>query len=137
MLSTNLPLMKNSLNSLLLSKEGNPFYDAAYKAYYESNKCIMDSASIDDDPSGIANRSANEANEKLKDRAAEFAKEFCNILKNGGLMDSIADEIDKHIKSMLLTINIPALLPTIISPTGPCTGSLSISEATGAQIIIQ
>lgn len=136
MLSTNKPLMKNSLNSLLNASSGSPVYDAAYNAYYEANKCEMNSMSPDDDPSGIANKAASETNEKLKDHAKDFATEFCKNLKNGGFMDTIADEIDKHVKSMMLTISIPVLLPTIVSPMGPCTGSLMISETTGAQITI-
>lgn len=136
MLSVNKPLMKNSLNMLLLATKGNPFYDAAYNAYYESNKCEMNSVSATDDPSGISNNAALDTNSKIKKRANDFAVEFCNTLKKGGFMDTIADEIDKHVKSMMLTINIPMLLPTIISPMGPCTGTLTISEATGAQITI-
>lgn len=136
MLSTNKPLMKSAFNSLLNDKEGNPFYDAAYSAYYESNKCEINSFSADDDPSGISNNAANEINIKLHDRAKVFAKEFCSNLKNSGFMDSIADEIDNHIKSMMITIDVPVLLPTIISPVGPCTGSISISEVTGAKISI-
>lgn len=136
MLSSNKPLMTAKLNSLLNVSKGSPIYDAAYNAYYESNKCAFGVVSADDDPMGVSSSAANETNKKLKECAKNFAEEFCKNLKDGGFMDTIADEIDKHIKAMMLTINIPALLPTIVSPTGPCTGSLTISEATGAQITI-
>lgn len=136
MLSANKPLMINVLNSLITPSEGYPLYDAAYNAYYESNKCNFDTVSIDEDPNGIANNAASDINKLITDRSKIFAKTFCEHLQNNGFMDSIAEEIDNHIKSMLITINVPALLPTIVSPMGPCTGSLTISEATGAQITI-
>lgn len=136
MLSNNKPLMINALNSLITPSEGHPLYDAAYNAYYESNKCNLDMVPIDEDPNDIANKAASDINKLIIDRSKDFAKTFCEHLQNNGFMDSIADEIDKHIKSMMITINIPSLLPTIISPTGPCTGALTISKETGAQIII-
>ena len=136
MLSTNILLMKTKLNSLLTPTSGNPMYDAAYNAYYNANKSTFNVVSVDEDPSGVANKNATETNERIKSCAKEFAEEFCKGLKSSGFMDSIADEIDKHIKSMGLSITVPALLPTIISPMGPCTGSLTISEMTGAQILI-
>lgn len=136
MLSTNLPIMKFNLNKLLSPSQGNPVYDAAYNAYYESNKCSINNFSVEDDPTGISNNAANDTNSKIKSRAQDFAKEFCNNLKMSGFMDSIANEIDAHIKSMMLSINVPVLPPTLISPTGPITGSLMISEMAGAQITI-
>ena len=75
--------------------------------------------------------------DKLKiEKSEAFAKAFVKSLRNSNFDDLLANEIDKHIKSMMLTITVPALLPTIISPTGPCSGSLTISEATGAKISI-
>lgn len=136
MLSTNLPLMKANLNALLTASKGNPVYDAAYNAYYESNKCTNNIFSPEEDPNGISNTAVKNTNENLKKLAENFATEFCNNLKSGGFMDSIADEIDGHIKSMMLSINVPVIPPTLISPVGPVTGSLMISEMAGAQITI-
>lgn len=131
MLSSNLPVMKNALNLLLNDSQGNPVYDAAYNAFYEANKGDENVVSADDDPNGIAGGAVGEVNERMKTIAEIFAKEFCNKLKDGKFMDSIADEIDRHIKSMELTITMfPTSLATIISPTGPCTGTMVISKAT-------
>lgn len=133
MLATNLPLMKQKF-SLMLQEMTGVMYKAAYDAYYESVKPEMPTPG-DDNPE-VVQSSYNSANKAAKDCAEKFAKTFVKSLKDGGFMDSIADEIDGHVKSMMLTISIPTLLPTIISPMGPCTGALTISQATGAQITI-
>lgn len=135
MLSTNILSMKTKLNSLLAPSSGNPMYDAAYNAYYSANKSVFNAISVDEDPSGVANKNATETNERIKSCAKEFAEEFCKGLKSSGFMDSIANEIDKHIKSMGLSITVP-ISPTVASPAGPCSGMLNISEKTGAQILI-
>ena len=141
MLATNLPIMKQNLNKLLdVPPVEGPVYKAAYNAYYEANKAETVSYSSDDDPLG--NQTTESAkivadiNNNIDKCADKFAKEFCKQLKQNGFMNAIADEIDGHIKAMKLMINIPTLLPTIISPMGPCTGALSITEETGAQIQI-
>lgn len=141
MLATNLPIMKQNLNKLLdVPPVEGPVYKAAYNAYYEANKAETVSYSSDDDPLG--NQTTESAkivadiNNNIDKCADKFAKEFCKQLKQNGFMNAIADEIDGHIKAIKLMINIPTLLPTIISPMGPCTGALSITEETGAQIQI-
>lgn len=137
MLSSNLPVMKNALNLLLNDSQGNPVYDAAYNAFYEANKGELNSVSVDDDPNGLVNNAINEANKRLEKLSEIFAKEFCNKLKDGKFMDSITDEIDKHIKSMELFISVlPTGIATVVSPVGPCTGAMIISKAT-ADIQIQ
>lgn len=141
MLATNLPIMKQNLNKLLdVPPVEGPVYKAAYNAYYEANKAEAASYSSEDDPLG--NQTVESAkivadiNSNIDKCADKFAKEFCKQLKQNGFMNAIADEIDGHVKAIKLMINIPALLPTIISPMGPCTGALSITEETGAQIQI-
>ena len=137
MLSSNLPVMKNALNALLMDSKGNPVYDAAYNAFYEANKGELNSVSADDDPNGLVNNAINEANKRLEKLSEIFAKEFCNNLKDGKIMESIADEIDKHIKSMELMITmLPQGIATVISPVGPCSGSMVISKATADVKII-
>lgn len=140
MLAINLPIMKQNLNKLLdVSPVEGPVYKAAYNAYYEANKAEAASYSPDDDPLGNqtteSTKIAVDINNNIDKCAVKFATEFCNQLKQNGFMDAIADEINSHIKSIKLMINMPALLPTIISPAGPCTGSLMINDAT-AQIQI-
>lgn len=144
MLSVNLPLMKADLNSLLTASKGNPVYDAAYNAYYISSKHIIEQQnnSINSNISSDANidplskEESNNIEKNLKEISEVFATEFCDNLKSSGFMDHIADEIDNHIKSMMLSINVPVIPPTLISPVGPVTGSLMISEMSGAQITI-
>ena len=141
MLATNLPIMKQNLNKLLdVPPVEGPVYKAAYNAYYEANKAETVSYSSDDDPLGNQTTESvkivADKNNNIDKCADKFAKEFCKQLKQNGFMNAIADEIDGHIKAMKLMINIPTLLPTIISPMGPCTGALSITEETGAQIQI-
>ena len=140
MLSTNKPLMDQKLNALY----ENAFRKAAYNAYYNTNNKPTPAIEFDpdDDPEAVAQAKASVAEgelkrkNELKDDSNKFADEFVNQLKSAKLLETISDEIDGHIKSMMLTINIPTLLPTIISPVGPCTGALTISEVTGAQINI-
>lgn len=133
MLATNLPIMKQNLNKLLdVPPVEGPIYKAAYNAYNEANKAEAVSYTSDDDPLG--NQAADSArivediNNNIKKCADRFAKEFCKQLKQNGFMDAIADEIDGHVKAIKLMISIPTLAPTIVSPMGPCTGALIISE---------
>lgn len=136
MLATNLSLFKTQLNQLLNPTKGSVMFDAAYNAYYNTIKVDIDSNNDDPDLKPIIDAEKAKCEQKMKDDAKKFAEEFCKGLKNGGFMDSIADQVDMHIKSAQIDIIVPTLLPTIISPVGPCTGSLAISQNTGAQIII-
>ena len=65
MLSVNLPLMKANLNTLLTASKGNPVYDAAYNAYYESNKCTNNLFSPEEDPNGVSNNAVKNTNENV------------------------------------------------------------------------
>lgn len=138
MLSVNLPLLKQKLNQLIAVPpiKESVMYKAAYNAYYNVTKTEMNGNNDDPDLAPTLAQAKTDCEKKQKEDAEKFAKEFCNSLKDGGFMDTIADEINSHIKSAQIDITVPALLPTIISPVGPCTGSLSISTMTGAQITI-
>lgn len=133
MLATNIIKMKENLNKLLDTPPTakGVLYKAAVNAYYEANSA--EPVNFDDDPCGNMTASsisyANDINSNIKDCADKFAKEFCDSLKESGFMNIIADEIDAHIKAMNLVINVP-MVSTIISPTGPCTGVLNISNET-------
>lgn len=137
MLSTNIIQLKQNLNKLLGTTHPNkgPVYEAAYNAYYSVNDFNIES-SDDAEINAILDTTRINCENKRKEDADKFATEFCNALLEGGFMDSIADEIDKHIKSAMITINVPVIPPTLVSPTGPVTGSLIISETAGAQITI-
>jgi hypothetical protein len=138
MLAANITLLKQNLNQLLATppiKEG-PVYKAAYDAYYNVTKVEIVADNQDPDLQAIVLQKKLECEQKMKSDAQQFAIDFCNGLKSGRFMETIADEIDKHIKSAQIDIVVPVLPPTIVSPFGPCTGSLAISTATGAQITI-
>jgi hypothetical protein len=140
MLAVNKPLMEAKF-SQMLAEESGMLYKAAKEAHYAASKYNYDTqikeynAGIDKSlpPMGDAD---SDTKKKWEDTAKEFAKAFVTALKNAGFDSTLADEIDNHVKSAQIDITVPALLPTIISPMGPCTGSLSISTATGAQIMI-
>lgn len=133
MLNVNLPLMKQNLNKLLDTPPINkgPIYNAAYNAYYEVNTYEIEGNNDDPDLAPIIAKNKIECEQKMKDNANKFATEFCNSLKSGGFMDTIADEIDGHVKAVKLLITMmPQGITTIVSPVGPCSGSMIIDDTT-------
>lgn len=137
MLATNLPILKQKLNQLIKDSKGGAFYNAAYEAYYalvkDAAKDIDSGSDVDLNP--IIEAEKIKCDNKAKADAELFAKTFCSELKKAAVMDTIADEMDAHIKSAQIDITTP-VLPTVISPMGPCSGSLNISTMTGASITI-
>lgn len=133
MLSTNLPLLKQNLNNLLSvppAKEG-PVYKAAYDAYFNATNVEVDAENDDSDLKATVEQAKQSIEQKVKDDAKKFATDFCNGLKDNGFMDTIADEVDGHIKSIKLLITMmPQGIATIISPMGPCSGSMVIDDST-------
>lgn len=152
MLSTNKPSMDNKLTKLydvfeeaanyaFLSSSYSPLdikiaknsdEDGIYEP--EAQKMINDHEKNFKIENKLLNNISNKYNEKAVETAKKFAEEFVKQLKKGKVLETISDEIDKHVKSIKLSISIPSLLPTIISPMGPCSGALTISEETGARI---
>jgi hypothetical protein len=118
-------------------EEGGLFYQAAYDAYYKTAEPNSPPTEEEDsvNPS-VEMKLYNDAKNTAANKSHEFAAAFVKGLRDGGFDSILADEIDKHVKSAQIDINVPVLLPTIVSPMGPCTGSLSISTLTGAQITI-
>lgn len=128
MLSTNKPTMDKNLKALY-----DVLYDAAYEGYLKAEGYDDVDSNIDD--LEIQNKpDKSEIKGKMEDTAELFADEFVKQLKDGSFLETISDEIDTHVKAIKLMISVPTLMPTIISPMGPCTGALTISEETGAQI---
>lgn len=136
MLSANLPKLKLDFNSLI-AENNSPVYNAAYNAYYNISKSSMSTSNVDDeDLKPMVDAETKKCEQKMKDDAKQFANDFCKGLKDGGFMDAIADGIDSHIKAITLMITMmPQGIATVISPVGPCTGSMVISDST-AQIQI-
>lgn len=133
MLAQNIILLKQNLNKLLMTPpvgEG-PVYKAAYDAYFNVTNVEIDSENDDVDLQPIIAESKQKCEQKVKDDAKKFATDFCNGLKDNGFMDTIADEIDAHIKSAKLLITmLPQGIATIVSPVGPCSGSMVIDDTT-------
>lgn len=133
MLSTNLPLLKQNLNKLLSVPPANegPVYKAAYDAYFNVTNVEVDAENDDNDLKATVEEAKQSIEQKVKDDAKKFATDFCNGLKDNGFMDTIADEVDGHIKSIKLLITMmPQGIATIISPMGPCSGSMVIDDST-------
>lgn len=130
MLSVNKPIMQQTFSNMLLENTGM-FYKAAYDAYMASMNDIEDASDEDPDLNAKISEVNSEMN-KLKDKKSkEFAKAFVTSLKDAGFDTTLADQIDQHVKSMQLMITmLPQGLATIISPMGPCTGAMVISDAT-------
>lgn len=133
MLASNIIILKQKLNQLLATppvSEG-VVYKAAYDAYYEVAKFDTTVKNNDPDLGPIVSTGVIGCEKTLKDNAKKFATIFCKGLKDGGFMDTIADEVDAHIKSSKLVISMmPQGIATIVSPMGPCTGSMIISDET-------
>lgn len=139
MLKTNILSLKNNLNKLLSTTEGSegPVYKAAYNAYFNAINSEINSESNDSDAKTALESAKTELAQNIKDKSKQFAIDFCNGLKENNFMETIADEVDSHIKSMKIVATVlPQGLATIISPAGPCTGSLVIDDPTTATIEI-
>lgn len=133
MLSTNKLVLENNLKNIF-DKDGD-LYKAAYNAHYTTSEYIYASQQNDlffnEDTKDIVISASKDMKEKWKEAAKVFAENFTNTLISNNLHLKLADEIDKHIRSMQLSIVIqPQTLASIISPTGPCSGTLIINNET-------
>ena len=69
-------------------------------------------------------------NKQMKKTAEKFGKKFGQVFAEEVSAD-LANEIMNYIKSAEVMITCrPTALATIMSPVGPCTGTLIISKAT-------
>lgn len=133
MLSTNKPLMDQKFNALYDSA----FRQAAYNAHYAVSESIHAKQEISlkeqhgENFVKIYGESLDKDEKSWTEAANAFADEFVNQLKSAKLLETISDEIDGHIKSMKLVITmLPQGIATLISPVGPCSGSMIISDGT-------
>lgn len=135
MLSANKPLMQQKFANMLMDNSGL-FYKAAYNAQYKmlenDHKRMVNGFSSDNAFNTPNGRIAiDKPTDKWEESSKVFAKEFVKALRDGNFDQILADEIDNHIKSMELMITMqPQGIATIISPMGPCSGSMIISKAT-------
>lgn len=153
MLSANKSIMDTSFESLArtgtydkTSPNGGVIYNTVFENYFDNKKKraeetlenMIKSINDDDDRKNpgcaFESKLSEDDIENIKKESHEIADAVARAMNE--CLKEISNQIDKHIKAMTLNINIPTLLPTIISPMGPCTGALQISEATGATITI-
>lgn len=130
MLAVNKPLMEAKFSQMLMEESGM-LYKAAKEAHYAASKYTYDvqreqyNAGIDSriEPMGDAD---NKTKDQWEDIAKEFAKAFVKSLKDAGFDSTLADEIDKHVKSIEPMINfvIPGPAGALAGATGPVTGAL-------------
>lgn len=142
MLSANKPLMDQKFNALYDSA----FRQAAYNAYYNTHDKMTPLVDFGtDDPALIEQANAKIAknksdfNDELIIDSNKFADEFVNQLKSAKLLETISDEIDKHIKSIMLTIThtLTPVNSPLATAAGPVTGVLLLSNSAGTQITIE
>lgn len=153
MLSANKTIMDNVFESLARTgtgdskiPDGGVIYNTVFENYFENKKKraeetlkkMTESINDDDDRKkpgcSFDSTLSDDDIDNIKIESHEIADAVARAMNE--CLKEISNQIDNHIKSMTLNINIPTLLPTIISPMGPCTGTLQISEATGAVITI-
>jgi hypothetical protein len=142
MLATNKPKMQKVFSDMIADKTGM-LYKAAYNAYYDTTERIYNEQQkniaeylVNNSVSGSDGSVDAPDKSKWAADAKVFASSFVKALRDAGFDKTLADEIDTHVKSAQIDITVPALQPTIVSPMGPCSGSLVISQPAGAQIII-
>ena len=142
MLATNKPMMQKVFSDMITDKTGM-LYKAAYNAHYDTSEHIYNEQQksiaeyLSNNKISGSDATIEEPDKsKWEADAKVFASSFVKALRDANFDSILADEIDKHVKSAQIDITVPVLPPTITSPMGPCTGSLMISQSTGAQIII-
>ena len=134
MLSQNKPLMDQKLIAL---------YDKAL--YNAADKAQLKQAGYDDivkninamDIDNSIKPDANTIKKDIENTAKKFADEFVKQLKDANFLETISNEIDGHVKAVangLIITMLPQGLATIISPMGPCTGSMIIQNGSTANI---
>lgn len=145
MLATNLIAMKQQLKQLsalsvqpadMEQNPKSPFWEAAKTAYYETIKPNIPDADDPDFQDNVIQARIDAENDANKS-ANKFAYYFCKILNDNKIWDTIANEIDGHVKAMEPMINL--IVPThgaLVCPTGPVTGTLvGTTKNGGIQII--
>ena len=140
MLATNKPLMDAKFDMLVKKGSamtpdiGGAVYKAAYHAYIDNSlKKLENTSCSDEDLAPLVKAEIEKAKNELRNEAHDFASLFTDAMSE--CLKEISTQIDTHIKSAQIDITTP-VLPTVISPMGPCSGTLTISSITGAQINI-
>lgn len=138
MLSVNKPLMDAKFETLTTPQTGK-VYMAAYNAYKNMATKMADAAGDVEDTDlapGVA-QSKTEVKQQIENDAKQFASDFCEGISE--MLSEISTQIDAHVKALAngMTITmLPQGIATVVSPMGPCTGSMVIKNGATANIII-
>ena len=134
MLSQNKPLMDQKLTALYDKALHKAAYEAHLKqAGYDNVSNNINSMDIDTS----IKPNVNDIKKNMENSAKLFADEFVNQLKNANFLETISNEIDGHVKAIangLIITMLPQGIATVISPVGPCTGSMIIQNGSTANI---
>lgn len=114
MLSTDLMSFQNKIKSIMESAGEKAAKEAFSTTYQKSGQATVDDI----------------LNKKMKDTSEKFGKKFGQVFADEVSAD-LAKAIMNYIKSAEIMITCqPTALATIVSPVGPCTGSLLINKGT-------
>lgn len=114
MLSTDLISFQNKLKSIMRQSAEKAAKEAFLQTCQKSGQSTVDEV----------------LNSKLKDTATKFGKKFGEVFSNE-VSDDLAKAIMNYIKSAEIMITCqPTALATVVSPAGPCSGSLLINKGT-------
>ena len=139
MLSVNKPLMDTQFSLLTVPHTG-AIYKAAYNAYYNLASAAFDESSKESTDADLA-PTLTAAQAKMKSKIVEdankFASDFCEGMSD--MLKEISNQIDAHVKAVangLVITMLPQGIATVVSPVGPCTGSMIIQNNTTANVVI-
>ena len=120
MLTDNIQIFENDIKNIFK----NASYNASKEAFKASGE-IVKSVNNEDLLSSLEDRISEEFG-KI------FSKIFIDeLFPEGNINKNLANIINNHIKSLGINIILnPQSLSTIMSPIGPCTGTLLINDTT-------
>jgi hypothetical protein len=147
MLKVNKPLMDQAFEKLCLKgsaqapDSGGTIYKAAYHAYYDkSAEKLPKSDPTDQDIMPVltaTNATAAQIKLQLQNDAHEFASLFADSMND--ILKEVSNQIDAHVQAIadgIIITMLPQGIATIVSPVGPCSGSMVIQNNSTAQIEI-
>jgi hypothetical protein len=148
MLSVNKPLMDTKFSMLVkkgtakMPDSGGAIYKAAYHAYFDKTyDRLMETSDPSDtdlyDDLRSKKMLKSDNIDKLRDDAHDFASLFADAMDE--ILKEVSSQVDAHVKALAngMTITmLPQGIATVVSPMGPCTGSMVIKNGATASIII-
>lgn len=121
-LSAAKPLMEQNLKKDLNNIIKSSFEKALEAALKKQNEELNRVSKPSDDTGSDAKKAAERA---LEEACKEFGKVASQEMA-GDIAKLISSEVHDFVKEMMITVNNAPVLPTVVSPMGPCTGTLTI-----------